>query len=56
MPQLLLSLMHHRECTGDRLWDGVVQFGTFNRLRMCPVLEVRSLFVFVSRVKFESAG
>ena len=44
MPQLLLSLTHHCECTGDRLWDGVVQFGTFNRLRMCPMLEVRSFF------------
>ena len=38
--------------TDNMDWDGTIQFGTFNRLRMCPVLEVRSFPVFVVFVMF----
>ena len=27
--------------SADNEWAGALQFGTFNRMRMCPVLEVR---------------
>ena len=37
-------------------WAGAVQFGPFNRLRMCPVLEVCSLLVFVACVLFGPVG
>ena len=37
-------------------WDGAVQFGTFNRIRMCPVLEVSiSGFIRVEVMQSESA-
>ena len=45
--ELFLWHMHPRKRIGTREWDGAIQFGTFNRLRMCPVLEVRSLPLFV---------
>ena len=33
-----------------REWNGAVQFGTFNRFRMCPVLEVGRLPMHVAGV------
>ena len=47
------SMLTHIE---HATWAGAVQFGPFNRLRMCPVLEVRSLLAFIACVLFRPVG